>query len=183
MIALPNELPLVEWHNRKNVPLSEGWLAESIATSVERAGLSEWRWTYDVTKAISYFLQTEYKGTLISASDLKLILRKSLTRIGYPELAQEVTLVAPRVTVYLHDIAREALYELSFFAELNDRLEEARRTVVRGVRLEGIRPAVKILTHSGKWNGACEELADEIVRFARNKIAWQCSVSLDLMIC
>ncbi|NJK90979.1 MAG: hypothetical protein HC904_03565 [Blastochloris sp.] len=115
MIALPQDLPLVEWNKRRNVPLSEGWLAESIQTSASKVGMEQWHWTEDVAKAISYYLQCEFGGTLITPEQLQVLIKKSLRSIGYPEIAKRLTLVAPRVSLHLQEMAARSHHELFFF--------------------------------------------------------------------
>jgi len=170
MIALPQELPYVYWQNKRNVPLSEGWLAESIDSSACRAGYADWEWTADITKALSCYLRQEFQGCLISPSELQVLIKKSILSIGYPDVAHKLSLVAPRVTIYLPDLAHEYPYELLFFPQLEKRLQEVSRVLIRGVRLEGLRPCVKHLHQAGRWRNSCEELSREIVSFTRLKL-------------
>jgi hypothetical protein len=167
MIALPQDLPLVEWQKRRNVPLSEGWLAESIQTSATKAGMDHWYWTDDVAKAISYYLQSEFDGTLITPDQLQILIKKSLRSIGYPEIAKTLTIVGPRVSIHLNEIASRSNHELIFFGLLQERLDEARTVRVRGIKLEGLRSSVKILENRPRWQSSCQNLSDEIVSYTR----------------
>ena len=182
MIALPQDLPLVRWQNRRNVPLSEGWLAESIDCSASRAGYNQWEWTPDITKALSYYLRKEFHGCLITPSQLQVLIKKSLLSIGYPDVADELTLVAPRVTIYLPEIARNACYELMFFHQLRQRLDDASRVVVRGLKLEGLRGCVKILRQTGRWQDSCDLLNMEIVNFVRSRLNQNTSSTVEIVI-
>jgi hypothetical protein len=170
MIALPQNLPLVEWNKRRNVPLSEGWLAESIQTSATKAGMNHWHWTEDVAKAITYYLQSEFGGTLITPDQLQLLIKKSLRSIGYPEIAKTLTIVGPRVSIHLHEMASRSRHELIFFQLLQERLNEAQSVRVRGVKLEGLRGCVKILGNRPRWQLSCQTLSDEIVSFTRTHL-------------
>jgi hypothetical protein len=170
MIALPQDLPLVEWQKRRNVPLSEGWLAESIQNSAHKAGLNQWHWTEDVAKAISYYLQSEFNGTLITSDQLQVLIKKSLRSIGYPEIAKSLTIVAPRVSIHLNELASRSCHELIFFAQLEERLNEARSVHVRGIKLEGLRSCVKTLGNTPRWRSSCQDLSDEIVSYVRSHL-------------
>ncbi|MFQ3670144.1 MAG: hypothetical protein SNJ84_01650 [Verrucomicrobiia bacterium] len=182
MIAPSQRLPLVQWQNRRTVPLSVGWLAESLAASAENAGARDWKWSADVAKAIGYYLETEFDGQTITTDQLTEVLRRSLRGIGCGEIATRATIVAPRVSIYLPDLARQSRMELLFFPLLRTRLEEAVDVVVRGVRLEGIRPCVKILGGSKTWRNRCESLSDEIVAFTRQQLHGSSRPPVDLVI-
>lgn len=182
MIAVPDKLPFVHWQKKRSVPLSEGWLAESIEHSASTAGYSEWQWTQDITKAITFYLQKEFSGNLITPHQLTHIMRTSISTIGYPEVAQNATLIAPRVSIYLPDIAHHSQYEIIFFQKLRERLEEAFHVVVKGVKLEDIKTCVKIITKNQSWRKNCQILNDEIVMFTRNHINQRHNPNLELMI-
>jgi hypothetical protein len=182
MIALPQSLPLVQWHSTRQVPLSEGWLSESIEYSARRAGYQSWEWSVEVAKAITFYLQQDYNGTLITPHELRAIIRKSLDGIGCDDIARNVSLVAPRVSIDLPEIARHSGMELIFFQQLGRRLKEARHVVVKGVRLDGIRHCVKILDGSRKWDQGCQKLNDEIVLFARRHVESWNHPAIDLAV-
>ncbi len=182
MIALPQDLPLVRWQNKRNIPLSEGWVAESIDCSAFRAGYEQWEWTPDITQALSFYLRKEFHGCLISSSELQVLIKKTLLSIGYPDVADQLTLVAPRVTISLPEIARAARFELLFFQLLRERLEEASRVVVRGIKLEGLRRCVKTLQQAGRWQGNCETLSTDIVNFVRQKLSQDGCPAVEIII-
>lgn len=182
MIAPGQRLPMVQWRNCRTVPLSEGWLAESLVVSAQRAGARDWSWSGEVAKAISYYLEHEFDGPTITTEQLTKVLQCSLRGIGCGDIAARVTVVAPRVSIYLPDLAQQTGMELLFFRLLRHRLEEAVEVVVRGVRLEGIRPCVKILGGSKTWRTRCEALSDEIVRFTRQQLHGSSRPPVDLVI-
>lgn len=171
MIAIAQKLPMVLWTGERQVPLSEGWIAESIDHSAQQAGYQEWTWSNEVAYAISYYLQQEYSGCLITKNDLEEVVKRSIEGIGHDELAQELTIVSPRVNIYLPDLARETAYELLFFKRLQEKLEEAIHVVmVRGVKLEELRTCVKIMSCTPRWKQYCQHLHDEIIHFTRQQI-------------
>ena len=182
MIAIPQDLPLVSWQNKRNVPLSEGWLAETIDLSASQAGYRQWRWTPEIIKALTYYLRREFHGTLITATELKTLIKASLQRIGYDDIAEKLVIPAPRVVIYLPSLARQSKFELLFFCMLNSCLEETARLAISGVKLEGLREAVKILNQTTRWQGECPRLGAEIVFFTRRKLAQRRGKHLELVI-
>lgn len=171
MIALPQSLPWVTWHRTRHVPLSESWISESLRLSARRAGRPDWSQADEVARAIAYFLRSDYCGTVISTAELRELIRRSLQGIGCSDIVPYVDLAAPRVTIYLPEIARHSGIELAFFLHLRQRLHEALDVVVQGIRLEQLRDCVKILDGSRKWNRGCQDLGDEIVAYSRRQLA------------
>ena len=181
MIASACKLPWVLWNSHRQVPLSEGWLAESICQSAHQVGLNRWEeLSSNVARGIAYFLEKNYRGQSISVDQVKLLMERSLAGIGYPQLADQVSLVAPRVNISLAEIARQTHYELLFFQTLRERIQEAMDVVVRGIRLEGLKPCVKILEGSSHWRKRCQILSNEIVSFSRLHIGVR---DVELLIC
>ncbi|MEO0454103.1 MAG: hypothetical protein AAFY98_08195 [Verrucomicrobiota bacterium] len=179
---MPERLPMLNWAERQSIPLSEGWLSESVDWSAERAGYANWEWTEDVVKALSYYLEEEYATMTISHQDLIGLIHVSIKTIGYPEIAEHATIVAPRVSIYLPEIAQESPWELAFFHRLREKLEQAAETVVRGVRLVGIRPCVKKLRGTNRWQVSCQSLNDEIVAYSRKIILEWDQPAVDLLV-
>jgi len=182
MIAIPQDLPLVLWQNKRNVPLSEGWLAETIDRSARRAGYQDWPWTAELLKALLYYLRKEFQGTLIGSAELQDLIRTSLEHIGYSDVAEKLTLTAPRAVINLPELARQSGFELMFFQRLSLYLEEIAWLAINGVKLEGLREAVKILQHAGRWQHQCSGLSEEIVTFVRGKLAYRHCDDIELVI-
>ncbi len=182
MIAMTNQLPLILWGDERSVPLSEGWLMESIEWTARRAGYPQWEWTHDIVKALTYYLEEEYATMTISQRELESLMDVSIKSIGYPEIAAHAGMVAPRVSIHLPDLARECPWELAFFQELGDRLREAGAGVVRGIKLSGMRPCVKHLRGARRWHPRCQHLSDEITAYSRQVIMDWDRPAIDLMI-
>lgn len=182
MIALPSDLPLVTWQASRPVPLSPGWLTESIEFSLQGENLPHWQWTDDIVKAICLHLKEDYLGTEIHHSELVSIIRQSISALGYEDVAAKIQLTAPRVIIHLPEIAQRNSIELMFFQELQHKLDEAFGFVVRGVKLEGIRDSVKTLHHTNRWKRNCQVLNDDIVQFVRKNMARWNQPAVDLII-
>jgi len=182
MIALPSDLPLVTWNAGRPVPLSAGWLAESIEFSLSGENFPHWQWTEDIVQAICLHLKDDYSGTEIHHTELIQIVRQSVEVLGYPDVANKIQLTAPRVVIHLPEIARHADIELAFFQELQSKLDEALCFVVRGIKLEGIRDSVKTLHQTKRWKRNCQTLNDDIVQFVRKNLERWDQPTVDLII-
>ena len=67
MIALPQRLPHVIWKNGRLVPLSEGWLAESIEHAAAGAGYHRWHLAPEVARAIAVYLEDSISLTELAS--------------------------------------------------------------------------------------------------------------------
>jgi hypothetical protein len=168
MIALPQRLPHVIWRNGRLVPLSEGWLAESIEHAAAAAGLPRWHLAPEVARAIAVYLENDWVAPALPLDHLQEMVRRSLLGIGYDEVARESLIVPPRVSISLAEIAQRAPYEIEFYPLLRQRLDDALEVQVAGVRLEGLRDCSKILDAAGRWRRTCVRINDEIIHFCRS---------------
>lgn len=182
MIAMPTRLPMLQWDDQKCLPLSESWMTESVQWSARQAGYPQWEWTGDVVKALTYYLEKEYDTLTISRDQLVELMTLSIQSIGYREIAEQASLVAPRITIHLPDIARQHPWELAFFQQLQQELHEAGNSLSRGIYLMGIRPCVKLLRGSRRWHPQCQHLNDEIVSYSRGILLDRTQPSVDLVI-
>jgi hypothetical protein len=182
MIALPQRLPHVIWKNGRLVPLSEGWLAESIEHAAAAAGYLRWHLAPEVAKAIAIYLEDESVAPALPIDYLQEMVRRSLEGIGYEEIARESRIVPPRVSISLLELAVRAPYELEFFPLLRQRLGDAVEVQVAGVRLEGLRDCSKVLDAANRWRGTCARISDEIIYFCRTYMNRGMLRTVDLVI-
>ena len=182
MIALPQRLPHVVWKNDRLVPLSEGWLAESIEHSAAAAGHPRWHLAPEVARAIAVYLENDWVAPSLTLDNLKEMVKRSLEGIGYGEIAKESLIVPPRVSISLMELAVRAPYEIEFYPLLKERLGDAMDVQVAGVRLEGLRDCTKILDSTGRWRRTCIRISDEIIYFCRTYIHQTMPRTVDLVI-
>ncbi len=182
MIALPQRLPHVIWKNDRLVPLSEGWLAESIEHAAAAAGHHRWHLAPEVARAIAVYLENDWVSPALTLDNLNEMVRRSLEGIGYNEIARESLIVPPRVSISLTEIAVRAPYEIEFYPLLKQRLCDAMEVQVAGVRLEGLRDCTKILDAAGRWRQTCVRINDEIIHFCRSFMAVSVPKTVDLVI-
>jgi hypothetical protein len=182
MIALPQKLPHVIWKNDRLVPLSEGWLAESIEHSAAAAGHPRWHLAPEIARAIAVYLENDWVAPSLSIDHLQQMVRRSLEGIGFDEIAKESRIVPPRVSISLPELALRGPTEIEFYPLLKERLGDALDVQVAGVRLEGLRDCSKILDSAGRWRRTCFRINDEIIDFCRTYMARFVPRAVDLVI-
>jgi hypothetical protein len=182
MIALPQRLPHVIWKNQRLVPLSEGWLAESIERAAAGAGYHRWHLAPEVARAIAVYLENDWISPALPVDSLREMVQRSLTGIGYEDIARESLIVPPRVSISLTELAHRAPYEIEFFPLLRERLEDALEVQVGGVKLEGLRDCSKVLDAAGRWRSTCVRISDDIIYFCRSFIYQSMPRTVDLVI-
>ncbi len=182
MIALPQRLPHVIWKNDRLVPLSEGWLAESIEHAAEAAGHHRWHLAPEVARAIAIYLENDWVAPALSTDHLREMVQRSLEGIGYEDIARKSLIVPPRVSISLMELAVRAPYEIEFYPLLKERLADALEVQVGGVRLEGLRDCSKVLDAAGRWRQTCVRISDEIIYFCRSYICRMVPRTVDLVI-
>ena len=182
MIALPQRLPHVVWKNDRLVPLSEGWLAESIEHAAEGAGYHRWHLAPEVARAIAVYLENDWIAPSLPVDRLREMVQRSLEGIGYEDIAQKSLIVPPRVSISLMELAVRAPYEIEFYPLLKERLADALEVQVGGVRLEGLRDCSKVLDAAGRWRATCTRISDDIIYFCRSYIYRTRPRTVDLVI-
>ncbi len=182
MIALPQRLPHVIWKNDRLVPLSEGWLAESIEHAAAAAGHPRWDMAPEVARAIAVYLENDWTAPALKVDHLVEMVRRSLVGIGFNEIAEQSMIVPPRVSISLLELAARAPYEIEFYPLLRQRLGDALEVQVGGVRLEGLRDCTKILDAAGRWRTTCVRISDDIIHYCRTYICQTMPRTVDLVI-
>ena len=182
MIALPQRLPHVIWKNDRLVPLSEGWLAESIEHAAAAAGHPRWYLAPEVARAIAIYLENDWVAPALPLDSLREMVRRSLEGIGFDDIARNSLIVPPRVSISLTELAIRAPYEIEFYPLLKERLADALEVQVGGVRLEGLRDCTKVLDATGRWRRTCVRISDDIIHFCRSYICRSMPRTVDLVI-
>lgn len=182
MIALPQKLPHVVWHNNRLVPLSEGWLAESIEHAAAGAGYHRWHLAPEVARAIAVYLENDWIAPSLTTDHLREMVSRSLEGIGFDDIARKSLIVPPRVSISLTELALVAKWEIAFYPMLRDRLNDAIEVQVGGVKLEGLRDCSKLLGSAGRWRQNCGRISDEIIHFCRSFVHRSVPSAVDLVI-
>src|SRR3954468_6255965 len=171
MIALKDDLPLIQLPNGLSVSFDRAWLTRSLNRAATKAGYRQWWLADHVAQSVTEYLRAQKEATVMPVTQLNEAVRSVLEGIGYPEVGQHFISGRPRVTVSLIDLARDAGtgYELAFFELLKGQI---RRLVCEegcDFELWGLDRCVKLLKACKVWRRDCAELQAEIIDFAREQ--------------
>jgi hypothetical protein len=116
------------------------------------------------------YLETRCPLKLLPIEELYDRMRRMLVKIGCGRIAENLTPLAPPVTVSLVRAAMEAGngFELAFFEMLRSELADLRAAGAEEIHFTGLRESAMILRGNGKWNKRCQSLLAEIEAFLRN---------------
>ena len=181
MIISP-KLPDIIFTKGRLFPLSEHWLATSVARSASAAGYKRWNLAGEVARAITVYLENDWTQSSLQADVLREMLSRSLHGIGYPDIAKAAVIVPPRLTLSLAEIAERPVDGFQFYALLKTRLNEAVEVQLGGICLDDLRPCCRILAGAKRWNRACDRVQDEILQFCRNHLARVAKGDVDMVI-
>lgn len=182
MIALPSQLPLLRIGRFETTVLEPDWIETSIREAAAAAGNDEWWFASDIVRSLMIYLRDRFDGTAITLEELAAKVRLTLEKIGFSEIGNKMRLNPPRLTLSLHDLAREAGdgFELRFFRLLESRLAEMALLGVKSVALTDSRDGVKCLCAAKNWSRACQDLEAEILAFLRGRPEAERSCKVEL---
>lgn len=172
MIALRDNLPLLDWQGDRCAELTREWLLASVSAAATRAGHRKWWLASHVAESVFSYLQNEYDRPTISLGQLEKSVRCVLEVIGFSEIAMEFRMAPPAARISLAELARDAGhgYELAFFDLLRSRLQEALASDAEELELCDAQPAIKLLRSAKTWRRDCSGLLEEVVGFVRNQL-------------
>ena len=173
MIALRDEIPLIQLSDGQAVAYERQWLTRSLARAARKAGYPQWWLAEHVTESVAEYLRNQREITILPVERLDEAVRGALQVIGYGEIAHHFLPGRPCVRVSLHALAIEAGtgYELAFFDLLGRRLQELAREDGCNFELSGLDRAVKLLRNRKVWCRDCDGLQAEIISFVREQTA------------
>ncbi len=173
MIALADNLPLVQLADRRAVRFERAWFERAVVEAAESAGYSRWWLAPHVAESVLTYLECEFEENVIASQCLCTLASSVLQVIGYPDVARCFQLPDPPVRISLTTLANSAGagYELAFFNELDRSIRKAFATRTSRVELCGLTECVKHLRRTRTWRKDCAELRNEIVAHIRSHIA------------
>ena len=171
MIALKDNLPLIQLHNGLSVNFDRAWLVRSLSRAAAKAGYQQWWLADHVAQSVTEYLRAQREENVLPVERLNAAVRSVLEVIGYPEVGQHFVSGRPRVRVSLLELARDAGsgYELAFFELLGRQLQRLVCEEQCDFELLGLDPCVKLLKARKVWGRDCEALRAEIISFAREQ--------------
>src|ERR1700744_357315 len=126
MIALKDNLPVIQLPSGQVIAFECEWLVRSLVQAAARAGYAKWWLASHVAQSVTDYLQEQSELNVLPVEQLTNAVQSVLQVIGYAEVGQHFVPAAPRVQVSLVELAREAGtgYELVFFDKLGRRIQE-----------------------------------------------------------
>lgn len=179
MIALIDELPLLEFENGRVFAFRREWLRLQLVQAAARAGYRDWWLADHVAQSVTNYLITQYQASVLPASELRSSVSEVLATIGYAEVAAHFAPTRPARDISLMELAvASGAHELTFFTLLREALTGEMQDDVTNVCLIHLSPAVKQLLGVKLFTEECACFRDEIVAFSRGMLAGQSTANI-----
>lgn len=172
-------MPLLMIGSKEVVHYEKEWLQEAISRAALEAGHEGWWFAEDVAKGMILYLQKRFRRNTITLQELFDKISKTLTTIGFQDVADKLVPTPPPLRISLIDLAREAGsgYELVFFELLRQQLLEARNFGAEQIHFSELKRCVKHLRGTKRWGKDCDLLEREIVHFVQERADKDVAVS------
>ena len=170
MISLIGNRPALQIGRYQVIDYDTGWIDDALRRAARAADHEVIPFVDDIRSGVVKYLETKCPLKLLHIDELYDRMRRMLVKIGCGRIAENLTPLAPPVTVSLVRAAMEAGngFELAFFEMLRSELADLRAAGAEEIRFTGLRESAMILRGSGKWNKSCKSLLTEIEVFLRN---------------
>lgn len=170
MIALKDNLPLVEFDSGHVVAFQRDWLLRSLSQAARKAGYQKWWLAEHVAESVTAYLKN-HDENVITVPRLAKSVQSVLQVIGYAEIASHFNPGPPPVRISLRELAFAAGngYELAFFEMLGRRLQDLAEMHATNFELIDLEPCVRHLCARKIWSRDCDILRSEIVAFVREQ--------------
>jgi hypothetical protein len=173
MIALRDEMPLVQFEGGEVSAFDPVWLTRRLVRAAEKAGYPQWWLAEHVAASVSNYLRYRYTGNVLTAPRLADAVNSVLQVIGYAEVARHFEAGPAPVRISLLEVAKKAGsgYELAFFELLGRSMQQLLGTQAAHFELFDLELCVKELRARKIWARDCQALRDEIISFLRDQLA------------
>jgi hypothetical protein len=173
MIALADNLPLVQLPDKRAVKYDRVWLERAVVEAATRAGYSNWWLSPHVAESVTTYLEREFEENVIASQCLRTLVSSVLQVIGYPDVARGFKLPEPPVRISLAALAETAGsgFELAFFRELDRALQTTLTSRASRIEFSDLAACVKRLRRTRAWRKDCAQLRNEIVAHVREQAA------------
>ncbi len=172
MIALPNQLPLLQYGDHEVDQYESRWLKDSITEAAHKAGHNDWWFANEIAQAVIEYLRHRFAGTVITIDALYDKIEQVLSHLGWRDIASALQVEPPPIRISLVEIATEAGsgYELNFFELLRRRVREIASISPRQIQVYGLRDAVMEICGAKRWSQRCDSLRAEIIETVREEV-------------
>jgi hypothetical protein len=171
MIALKDNLPLVEYDDGRVAAFERDWLLRSLSEAARKAGYQKWWLAEHVAESVTTYLK-HHDENVVTVPRLTKSVQSVLQVIGYAEIASHFDPGPPLVRVSLGQLAHAAGngYELAFFEILGRTIGDIVADRAACFDLVDMEHCVKHLRSKKIWSRDCDALRSEIVAFVREQI-------------
>ena len=171
MIAIRDELPLVQFQNGQVAMFEREWLVRRLVEAADKAGYPQWWLAEHVAQSVTSYLKHRFPENVVALPCLARTVESALQVIGYAEIASHFDPGPPPVKISLFDLARNAGagYELAFFELLSRAVEKVLEMKASYFELFDLERCVKRLRAKKAWSRDCEALRAEIISFLRDQ--------------
>ncbi|GAA5496270.1 hypothetical protein SAMN02745181_2586 [Rubritalea squalenifaciens DSM 18772] len=165
MICIVGNMPVLQIGRHQVSGYDTRCIHSSIEKAADRAGLGDFAFVDDVYDGVIHYLEKTCPLRLLRIEELYERVRHMLKRIGYASIAFSLEPEAPAVTISLERAARDAGlgFELAFFKELQEELNELKGYGASEVYFCDIESCVRILKQCEDWNEDCAHLEADIL--------------------
>lgn len=169
MISLIGNRPALQIGRYQVIDYDTAWIDNALRRAARSAGHEDFPFVDDIRSGVVQYLETRCPLKLLALEDLYDRMRRMLVKIGCGRIAENLTPLAPPVTVSLVRAAMEAGngFELAFFEMLRVELADLRAAGAEEIHFSGQRESAMILRGREKWNKRCQSLLEEIEAFLR----------------
>ncbi|HEX4084557.1 MAG TPA: hypothetical protein VHY22_06600 [Chthoniobacteraceae bacterium] len=173
MIALKDDMPLVQYEGGEVTAFDAGWLTRRLVHAAEKAGYPQWWLAEHVAASVTNYLRYRFAGNVLPAPRLAEAVHSALQVIGYAEVASHFEAGPPPARVSLLELAKKAGsgYELAFFELLARGMQQLLAARAPYLELCDLEACVKELRSRKVWARDCQALREEIVTFLRDHFA------------
>jgi hypothetical protein len=170
VISLIGNRPALQIGRYQVIDYDTGWIDDALRRAARAANHEDFPFVDDIRSGVVKYLETRCPLKLLPIGELYDRMRRMLVKIGCGRIAENLTPLAPPVTVSLVRAALEAGngFELAFFEMLRSELADLRAAGAEVIRFTGLRESAMILRGSGKWNKRCQGMLIEIEAFLRD---------------
>ncbi|MDP9291468.1 MAG: hypothetical protein M3O82_03785, partial [Verrucomicrobiota bacterium] len=144
MIALKDDLPLIQFDDGHCLSFERTWLVHSLVCAGRKAGYSKWWLAEHVAESVAKYLFLEFEENVLEIPRLTRAVKSVLQAIGYAEVAERFVPCPPPVHVSLLEMAHAAGsgYELAFFEMLGRKIEGLVAGRAIEIQLSSLEPCV-----------------------------------------
>lgn len=172
MIALHDELPLVQFKDGQVAVFERDWLVRRLAEAAQKAGYPQWWLAEHVAESVTAYLRHRCPENIVAAPRLAKAVQDALQVIGYAEVATHFDPGPPPMKISLLELASRAGagYELAFFELLGRAVNQVLATGATYFELFDLDRCVEQLRSKKIWSRDCQALRAEIVTFLREQV-------------